>query len=293
MRGRGCRGPGPARAPSQVSTVAVSASSADVRPRVRPSAGCRKSMPARRARGRVRPGQRRQPLPAQALADRADATRAGGGSASGTEDSSMAPRRVTRRASTRPSDQRDLVGLVPQRRGRLEGEVLGQRRGADADGGVALARAAVGVARRRARRARSARTRRGAGRRRCPRPSGRPSPRAVGRATRSGWARATTSADGDVVGEPRLARRVPRSLGQRAAQAVARRPARRTSCRPAAAQRAQRGDQVAPGGADVLGEQRDDLRRAPWPRPAPAPSSRARASRGSVPAPRRSRARAR
>ena len=65
-------------------------------------------------------------------------------------------------------------------------------------------------------------------------------------------------AHGDVVREARLARLVPEPGGQRAAQA-ARGGEPGGRLRTAAADRAQRGDQVAARGADVLRHQRDHV----------------------------------
>ena len=243
--------------PSQVSTPAASASS-DTSGHGSPRALCRKAIRARRTRpppsraaprpprraGRRGPrrhqrgGRRRDPLGGEL--DRTEPGAAPG------DDPAVGPG--------------DALVLVPQGGRRLQRQVLRQR-GRGPDRRVPHAGSAVHVGDREP----------GLSGQRRP---GRPEDGAgaghhqVGRrpgtqpGDPAGVGERDDEPDRHVVGQPALAVVGPDVPGQRGLQLPHhRRPGR--GGRPAAAQRAQRGDQVAVGGADVLGEQRDHLRGPP------------------------------
>ena len=94
---------------------AARSASSDTSGQGAPRARCRKPIRARSAVAASVQGSVARPSRPQPLAHGAARPAAGEGSASLTEASSIAPSRVARRATTRPSGHADLVLLVPQR----------------------------------------------------------------------------------------------------------------------------------------------------------------------------------
>ena len=232
-----------------------------VRPRL-PQRPVEEGHPPTQGRGRVGPGQRGEPLEPQPLAHR-------GGHQRGSRVRERARRQLDRAQAGLqlgdhpPVGPADLLLLVPQRRGRLQRQVLGER-GGRPDGGVPLAGPAIGVGDGDPRQARQGR--RAGGER--PRPSRTPS------------GTPTSRAGAGRCGPDAPARRRTRRRGRRAAPSPRPRSGRSWAGRPAAAGRAtpqlpasgpprrsdtQRGDEVAVADPHVLGDHRHDLRGAPRP----------------------------